>query len=150
VTRPMREQLHTTPVNTTWTADFLTLEGEGRKAMGDWLRDKSIPWKARRRLLLTNSETFPCEHFRASPASRKGVSTRMGYVAYVSDEGRWAWDFWAETPLEAPQVIYKTACVDFKLQQTLGRITSASLLLSSWGSNIRVLSLGSASMLMGG
>jgi hypothetical protein len=55
VTRPMREQLHTTPVNTTWTADFLTLEGEGRKAMGDWLRDKSIPWKARRRLLLTNS-----------------------------------------------------------------------------------------------
>ena len=61
VTRTMREQSHTTPVTTTWTADFLTREGEGRKAMGDWLHDKLIPWKARRRLLQTNSGTFPCE-----------------------------------------------------------------------------------------
>lgn len=61
VTRTMREQPHTTPVTTTWTADFLTREGEGRKAMGDWLHDKLIPWKARRRLLQTNSGTFPCE-----------------------------------------------------------------------------------------
>jgi len=61
VTRTMREQPHTTPVTTTWTADFLTRECEGRKAMGDWLHDKLIPWKARRRLLQTNSGTFPCE-----------------------------------------------------------------------------------------
>ena len=61
VTRTMREQPHTTPVTTTWTADFLTREGEDRKAMGDWLHDKLIPWKARRRLLQTNSGTFPCE-----------------------------------------------------------------------------------------
>jgi hypothetical protein len=61
VTRTMREQPHTTPVTTTWTADFLTREGEGRKAMGDWLHDKLIPWKTRRRLLQTNSGTFPCE-----------------------------------------------------------------------------------------
>ena len=61
VTRTMREQPHTTPVTTTWTADFLTREGEGRKALGDWLHDKLIPWKARRRLLQTNSGTFPCE-----------------------------------------------------------------------------------------
>jgi hypothetical protein len=48
VTRTMREQSHTTPVTTTWTT--LTREGEGRKAMGDWLHDKLIPWKTRRRL----------------------------------------------------------------------------------------------------
>jgi hypothetical protein len=56
----MREQPHTTP-GTTLTADFLTRDGEGRKAMGDWLHDKSIPWKARRRFFQTNSGTFPCE-----------------------------------------------------------------------------------------
>jgi hypothetical protein len=47
-------------------------------------------------------------------------------MACVSDAERWAWDFWVETPLEAPQVTYKAACVDFKLQQPLERITSAS------------------------
>ena len=36
VTRPMREKSQTTPVTTTtWTTDFLTREGEDRKAMGD-------------------------------------------------------------------------------------------------------------------
>ncbi len=49
------------PPRQTWTADFLTREGEVRKAMGDWLRDKTISWKARRRLLQTNAGTFPCE-----------------------------------------------------------------------------------------
>jgi hypothetical protein len=64
VTRTMREHPHTTPVITTWTSDFLTREqreGEGRKSMGDWLHDKLIPWKTRRRLLQTNSGTFQCE-----------------------------------------------------------------------------------------
>ena len=29
--------------------------------MDDWLRDKTVSWKARRRLLQTNAYTFPCE-----------------------------------------------------------------------------------------
>ena len=29
--------------------------------MGDWLRDKTVSWKAHRRLLQTNTGTFPCE-----------------------------------------------------------------------------------------
>ena len=48
----------------------------------------------------------------------------MGYVACISDAERWVWDLWAETPLEAPQVIYKAACVDFKTQQPLERTTN--------------------------
>jgi hypothetical protein len=88
VTRTMREQPHTTPVTTIWTTDFLTREGEVRKAMGDWLHDNLIPWKTCRCLLQTNSE-----HFRASHASRNGASTRMGYVVCVSDAERWVWDF---------------------------------------------------------
>ena len=61
VTVSERDQTHKTPVTSTWTVDFLTREGEGHKAMGDWLRDKSVSWKARRRLLQTNADTFPCE-----------------------------------------------------------------------------------------
>jgi hypothetical protein len=81
VTRTMREQPHTTPVTTTWTADFLTREGEGRKAMSDWLHDKLIPWKARRRLLQTNSGTFPCE-------SRPEMGQALG------------WDMWPEQAMQ--------------------------------------------------
>ena len=65
VTTLERGQPHRTPVTTTWTADFLTREGEGREAsseaVGKWLRDKTISWKARRRLLQTNAGVFPCE-----------------------------------------------------------------------------------------
>ncbi len=61
VTMSERDQLHNTPVTSTWTDDFLTREGEGHKVMGDWLRDKTVSWKTRRRLLQTNSGTFPCE-----------------------------------------------------------------------------------------
>ena len=61
VTTMERDQPHKTPVTSTWTADFLTREGKGRKAVGDWLRDKTIAWKARRRLLQTNVGVFPCE-----------------------------------------------------------------------------------------
>ena len=61
VTKMERDQSHKTPVTSTWTPDFLSREGEGRKAMGDWLRDKTIPWKTWRRLLQTNADVFPCE-----------------------------------------------------------------------------------------
>ena len=42
VTALERDQPHKTPVTSTWTADFRTREGEGRKVMGDWLRDKTV------------------------------------------------------------------------------------------------------------
>ena len=50
----------------------------------------------------------------------------MGYVVYVSDAGRWVWDFWVENPPEALQVIYKATCVDFKIQQALEGTTNVS------------------------
>jgi hypothetical protein len=52
---------------------LLDREGEGRKAMGDWLHDKLSPWKALRRLLQTNSGTFPCE-------SRKPARGTTGHL----------------------------------------------------------------------
>ncbi len=61
VTTLERDQTHKTPITSTWTEDFLTREGEGHKEVGDLLRDKTISWKARRRLLQTNVGYFPCE-----------------------------------------------------------------------------------------
>ncbi len=97
------------PVREVGDSSIGAMDAEGN--MEQWLHDKVIPWKERRHLLKTNSE-----HFRASHASRNGALIRMGYVVCVNDTGRWVWDFWVENPPEAPQVIYKTACVDFKLQ----------------------------------
>ena len=61
VTMTERDQSHKSPVTSTWTGDFLTREGEGRKTMGDWLRDKTISWKTHRRLLQKNVGNFPCK-----------------------------------------------------------------------------------------
>ena len=61
VTVSDRDQLHKTPVTSRWTSDFLTREGEVLKTMGDWLWDKTVPWKGHRRLLQTNEGTFPFE-----------------------------------------------------------------------------------------
>ncbi len=44
-----------------WDMIASTRDGEGRKAVDDWLRDKTISWTARRRLLQTNAGVFPCE-----------------------------------------------------------------------------------------
>ena len=82
-----RGQPHKTPVTSTWTADYLTREGGGHKAMGDWLRDKTISWKARRRLLqaylslssvirggvvtLRHPHTLPPIHARATEGLHK-------------------------------------------------------------------------------
>ena len=61
VTTSELDHLHKTPVTSTWTTDFSTREGEGHKAMGDWLVTQTVHWKTLRRLLQTNVVTFPCE-----------------------------------------------------------------------------------------
>jgi hypothetical protein len=48
------------PATSTWSTDFLLLEGSSRKEIGKWLKNKSIPWQRRRRLLQVVTGTFPC------------------------------------------------------------------------------------------
>jgi hypothetical protein len=40
--------------------DFLLREGSSREEIGKWLKNKSIPWQWRRRLLQVVTGTFPC------------------------------------------------------------------------------------------
>ena len=48
------------PVTRTWSTDFLLREGSSREEIGKWLKNKSIPWQRRRRLLHVVTGTFPC------------------------------------------------------------------------------------------
>jgi hypothetical protein len=109
------------PVTTTWTSDFLTPEGEDRKAMGDWLHDKLIPWKPRRCLLQTNSETFPWE-----TRLQKWDNHSDGICDLCKRCIDMGLGLLGVKPTRAPQVTYKTTCVDSKLQWSLEHTTNVS------------------------
>jgi ribonuclease HI len=47
------------PVTRTWSTDFLLREGSSIEEIGKWLKNKSIPWQRRRRLLQVVTGTFP-------------------------------------------------------------------------------------------
>ena len=48
------------PATRTWSTDFLLREGSSREEIGKWLKNKSVPWRRRRRLLQVVTGTFPC------------------------------------------------------------------------------------------
>jgi hypothetical protein len=47
------------PLTDTWTSDFLSREGQGRKVIGERLRDKAVPWQVQRRLMQAVTNSFP-------------------------------------------------------------------------------------------
>jgi len=55
------------PATSTWSTDFLLREGSSREEIGKWLKNKSIPWQRRRRLLQVVTGTFPCRPYRPYP-----------------------------------------------------------------------------------
>jgi hypothetical protein len=78
VTKMERDQTHRVPIASTWTVDFLTREGEGHTTVGDWLRDKTISWKERRRFLQTNSGVFHARFVWRSGANiQQGLTTSV-------------------------------------------------------------------------
>jgi hypothetical protein len=70
VTTLERDQPHKTPITSTWTADFLTREGEGRKSVGDWLRDND---------LMEGTEKAPSDE--CGCFSMRGSLTKMGQTS---------------------------------------------------------------------
>jgi ribonuclease HI len=48
------------PATHTWSTDFLLREGSSREEIGKWLKNKSVPWPRRRRLLQVVTGIFPC------------------------------------------------------------------------------------------
>ena len=111
VTLMKRDQPHKTPgpVTSTWTTDFMTREGEGSKTMGDWLRDKTISWKALRRLLQTKAGTFPCEaHLQKWGKYPDGI---CGLCKRSREMGI---NLLGAKPAEVPQGTFRVVCADSK------------------------------------
>jgi hypothetical protein len=48
------------PATHTWCTDFFLREGSSKEEIRTWLKNKSIPWQLRRRLLQVVTGTFPC------------------------------------------------------------------------------------------
>ena len=115
VTTMERDQPHKTPITSTWTEDFLTREGEGRKSVGDWLRDKTYHGRHgevsfRRMRVLSHARL----------AYRNGATIQMGYADYVNVAERWVSSYWGEDPLWAPPDICRATCVASKLHRIQG------------------------------
>ena len=113
VTVSERDQPHKTPVTSTWTTDFLTREGEGLKAMGDWLRDNRCHGKpakdcSKRMRALS----------RVRVVSKNGGSIRTGSVTYGSAAGSWAFRCLVEDPSTAPLSTSRAVCVGSKTQRS--------------------------------
>ena len=48
------------PATRTWSTDFLLREESSREERGKWLKNKSVPWRRRRRLRQEVTGTFLC------------------------------------------------------------------------------------------
>jgi hypothetical protein len=99
---------------------LLTREGEGRKTVGDWLRDKTISWKTQRRLLQTNAGVFPCEarlqKWGKHPDGICELCKRCREMGLKLLDGR---------PVRGTLGICRAVCATFRLQHQRGLKTPA-------------------------
>ena len=106
VTMMERDQPHKTPVTSTWTPDYLTREGEVSKAVGDWLRDKTITWKHAGGGSSKRMRAF----FHVRSVFKNEVSIQMVSVVCVSAVGRWSLISWVEDPSTVPLGTSRAVC----------------------------------------
>jgi hypothetical protein len=59
------------PATRTWSTDFLLQEGSNREEIGKWLKNKSVPWRRRRRLIQVVTGTLPCGQQMQSMGTEK-------------------------------------------------------------------------------
>jgi len=71
----------------TWSTDFLLWEGSSREEIGKWLKNKSAPWRRRRRLLHAVTGTFLCgqQKYGYKKYGYKGNSSCSGAVQELND-----------------------------------------------------------------
>ena len=77
------------PATSTWSTDFLLREGSSREEIGKWLKNKSIPWHLRRRLLQVVPGTFPCGHQLVKYGYKEKAECILCKKAYEENGGSW-------------------------------------------------------------
>jgi hypothetical protein len=77
------------PATSTWSTDFLLREGSSREEIGKWLKNKSIPWQRRRRLLQVVTGTFPCGQQLVKYGYKEKAECILCKKAYEENGGSW-------------------------------------------------------------
>jgi hypothetical protein len=77
------------PATSTWSTDFLLREGSSREEIGKWLKNKSMPWQRRRRLLQVVTGTFPCGQQLVKRGYKEKAECILCKKAYEENGGSW-------------------------------------------------------------
>ena len=98
------------PATSTWSTDFLLREGFSREEIGKWLKNKSIPWQRRRKLLRVVTGTFPCGQQLVKYGYRGKAECILCKKAYEESGGSWK----GELPKETIGHIQSAGCLGQK------------------------------------
>jgi hypothetical protein len=98
------------PATSTWSTDFLLREGFGREKIGKWLKNKSIPWQRRRRLLQVVTGTFPCGQQLVKYGYKEKAECILCKKAHEESGGSWK----GELPKETIGHIQSSGCLGQK------------------------------------
>jgi hypothetical protein len=85
------------PATSTWSTDFLLREGLSREEIGKWLRNKSIPWQRRRRLLQVVTGTFPCGQQLVKYGYKEKAECTLCKKAHDENGSSWKGELTKET-----------------------------------------------------
>ena len=98
------------PVTRTWSTDFLLREGSSREEMGKWLKNKSILWQRRRRLLQVVTGTFPCGQQMLKNGYKRTAECTLFKTAHEESGSSWN----RELPKETIGPIQSAGCLGQK------------------------------------
>ncbi len=98
------------PATRTWSTDFLLREGLSREEIGKWLKNKSIPWQRRRRLLQVVTGTFPCGQQMVKYGYKGKAECTLCRKAHEESGSRWN----GELPKETIGHIQSAGCLGQK------------------------------------
>jgi hypothetical protein len=70
------------PATRTCSTDFLLREGSSREEIGKWLKNKSVPWRRRRRLLQVVTDTYPSGQQMQKYGYRKAAACMLCQKAH--------------------------------------------------------------------
>ena len=96
------------PATCTWSTDFLLREGSSREEIG--LKNKSVPWRRRRRLLQVVTGTFTCGQQIQKYGYRKTAACMLCQKAREECGGSWN----GELPKETIGHIQSAGCLGQK------------------------------------
>ena len=98
------------PATSTWSTDFLLREGLSREEIGKWLRNKSIPWQRKRRLLQVVTGTFPCGQQLVKYGYKEKAECMLCKKAHEENGSSWK----GELPKETIGHIQSAGCLGQK------------------------------------